>query len=112
MYRPDHFRVDDLEAMHALMRARPLATLVSSSAAGLCATHMPTVLKDEGANGTISGAYGLLAHVPANLVFATLAVSGSAAICLRVAWLRYGRTATRTVPVAAHSRQATELISV
>ena len=53
MYRPDHFRVDDLEAMHALMRARPLATLVSSSAAGLCATHMPTVLKDEGTHGTI-----------------------------------------------------------
>ena len=53
MYRPDHHRVDDLATMHALMRARPLATLVSSGAAGLCATHMPTVLKDEGTNGTI-----------------------------------------------------------
>jgi len=53
MYRPDHFRVDDLQQMHALMRARPLATLVTGGAAGLYATHMPTVLKDDGANGTI-----------------------------------------------------------
>ena len=53
MYRPDHFRVDDLAAMHALMRARPLATLVSSGATGLYATHMPTVLKDEGPSGTV-----------------------------------------------------------
>lgn len=46
MYQPDHFRVDDLPAMHALMRARPLVTLVSGGAAGLYATHLPTVLKD------------------------------------------------------------------
>jgi transcriptional regulator len=53
MYRPDHFRVDDLPLMHALMRARPLATLVSSGASGLFATHMPTVLKDGGESGTL-----------------------------------------------------------
>ena len=39
--------------MHALMRARPFATLVSAGSAGLYATHLPTVLKDEGARGTI-----------------------------------------------------------
>jgi transcriptional regulator len=53
MYRPDHFRVDDLTKMHALMRARPFATLVSGSSAGLEATHLPTVLKDDGAYGVI-----------------------------------------------------------
>jgi len=47
MYQPDHFRIDDLAPMHALMRTRPLAALVSGGAAGLYATHMPTVLKDE-----------------------------------------------------------------
>jgi transcriptional regulator len=53
MYQPDHFRVDDLAEMHALMRARPLVALVSGGASGLYATHMPTVLKDDGPFGLI-----------------------------------------------------------
>ena len=53
MFRPDHFRVEDVARMHALMRARPLATLVTAGPAGLYATHMPTVLKAEGDNGTV-----------------------------------------------------------
>lgn len=53
MYLPDHFRVEDLPQMHALMRGRPLAALVSSGAGGLYATHLPTVLKDGGACGLI-----------------------------------------------------------
>jgi len=53
MYRPDHYRVDDLSLMHALMRARPFVALVSGGAEGLYATHLPTVLKDEGPYGVI-----------------------------------------------------------
>ena len=53
MYVPDHFRVDDVPQMHALMRGRPFAALVSSGASGLYASHLPTVLKDEGGFGTI-----------------------------------------------------------
>jgi transcriptional regulator len=53
MYQPDHFRVADLPQMHALMRARPLATLVSAGSVGLYATHLPTVLKDDGPYGVI-----------------------------------------------------------
>ena len=53
MYRPDHFRVDDVAEMHALMRARPLATLVSAGASGLYGTHLPTVLKSDGPFGAI-----------------------------------------------------------
>ena len=53
MYQPDHFRVSDLPEMHALMRARPLATLVSAGSLGLYATHLPTVLKDDGPYGVI-----------------------------------------------------------
>jgi transcriptional regulator len=53
MYRPEHFRVDDLSLMHALMRARPLVALVSANAEGLYATHLPTVLKEDGPYGVI-----------------------------------------------------------
>jgi len=53
MYQPDHFRVEDVAEMHALMRARPFATLVSAGSAGLYASHLPTVLKDDGPCGVI-----------------------------------------------------------
>lgn len=53
MYLPDHFRVDNLLRMHELMRTRPFATLVSGGSAGLYASHLPTVLKNEGPYGVI-----------------------------------------------------------
>ena len=53
MYLPEQFRVEDVPQMHALMRARPFATLISAGANGLMATHLPTVLKDDGPYGTI-----------------------------------------------------------
>ena len=53
MYRPDLFAVDDLPRLHALMRARPFAALISSGPEGLFATHLPTVLKGDGPFGTI-----------------------------------------------------------
>jgi transcriptional regulator len=53
MYQPDHFRVDDVAQMHALIRARPFAALVSAGPAGLYGSHLPTVLKDEGEFGII-----------------------------------------------------------
>jgi transcriptional regulator len=53
VYLPDLFRVDDVAQMHALMRARPFAALVSAGALGLYASHLPTVLKHEGPCGLI-----------------------------------------------------------
>src|ERR1035437_6295697 len=53
MYQPDHFRVDDVPQMHALMRARPFAALVSGVAGGINASHLPTVLKADGQYGVI-----------------------------------------------------------
>jgi transcriptional regulator len=53
MYQPDHYRVDDVSLMHALMRARPFAALVSGGADSLYATHLPTVLKDDGPSGVV-----------------------------------------------------------
>jgi transcriptional regulator len=53
MYRPEHFAVEDVPSMHALLRARPFATLVSSGASGLFASHLPTVLRDAKPFGVI-----------------------------------------------------------
>jgi transcriptional regulator len=53
MYQPVHFRVDDVPQLHALMRARPFAALISCGVAGLYASHLPTVLKDDGPYGVI-----------------------------------------------------------
>jgi transcriptional regulator len=53
VYLPDHFRVDDVSQMHALMRRRPFATLVTGGSTGLYASHLPTVLKDEEPYGVI-----------------------------------------------------------
>jgi transcriptional regulator len=53
MYVPDHFRVDDVRQMHDLMRGRPFAAFVSSGTSGLYASHLPTVLKNEGDHGVI-----------------------------------------------------------
>ena len=53
MYLSDHFRVDDVAQMHALICAHPLAALISAGPAGLYGSHLPTVLKDEGDLGVI-----------------------------------------------------------
>lgn len=44
MYIPKHFDEPGVEVMHELMRARPLATLVTLSSGGLDANHIPLLL--------------------------------------------------------------------
>ena len=41
MYLPAHFNETRTEVLHALMRAHPLATLVTLSGSGLTANHIP-----------------------------------------------------------------------
>ena len=41
MYLPEQFKETRTDVLHALMRARPLATLVTSSVSGLVANHVP-----------------------------------------------------------------------
>ncbi|MCK9397447.1 MAG: FMN-binding negative transcriptional regulator [Methylobacter sp.] len=41
MYIPPHFEQPDLDAMHELIRTRPLATLVTLSSNGINANHIP-----------------------------------------------------------------------
>ena len=53
MYLPKHFEQQDLQALHALMRAHPLAALVSTGADGLTADHLP--LEYDAASQTLRG---------------------------------------------------------
>lgn len=56
MYVPDHFREDDLPALHAAIAAARLATLVTATAEGLMATPLPLLLAaEEGPLGTLYG---------------------------------------------------------
>jgi transcriptional regulator len=47
MYQPAHHREDRLEVQHALMRAFPLATLVTHGPSGLIANHVPFLIDPE-----------------------------------------------------------------
>jgi transcriptional regulator len=56
LYLPAHFNETRTEVMHALMRARPLAALVTSSDKGLIANHIPVQTLNEPAPlGSIRG---------------------------------------------------------
>jgi transcriptional regulator len=56
MYIPAAFQQHDLAQLHGLIRQQPLASLISHSAAGLQASHLPLWLAaDEGEFGTLYG---------------------------------------------------------
>jgi len=56
MYLPKHFAETDIGVMHELMRAFPLATLVTHGADGLDANHVPLQLDaTAGSYGTLRG---------------------------------------------------------
>jgi transcriptional regulator len=56
MYTPKDFRVEDLAVLHADMRQSALPILVSTTSAGLIATHLPILLNEHrGPYGTILG---------------------------------------------------------
>ena len=53
MYRPAIFREDRLDVLHALIRAHPLAVLVTSGGGGLMANLIPFTLIEDGNKGTL-----------------------------------------------------------
>jgi transcriptional regulator len=57
MYIPKHFDEADVAAMHALMRAKPLATLITQNASGgIEANHIPLITLDQPSNfGCLQG---------------------------------------------------------
>lgn len=44
MYQPPHFRVEDLETQHALIRAHPLALVITHGGSGITANPLPVHL--------------------------------------------------------------------
>jgi transcriptional regulator len=56
LYLPAHFNETRTDVLHDLMRARPLATLVTSCGSGLAANHVPVqTLAEPAPLGTIRG---------------------------------------------------------
>ena len=54
MYEPSHFKVEDREQLHAVIRAHPLATLITAGEGGLVANPVPFVLHaEEGKQGVL-----------------------------------------------------------
>lgn len=54
MYEPSHFKVEDREQLHAVIRQHPLATLVTAGEGGLLANLVPFVLHaEEGRQGVL-----------------------------------------------------------
>jgi transcriptional regulator len=54
MYQPEHFKLEDRQALHEVMRAHPLGQLISAGASGLAANPVPFMLhEDEGEHGIL-----------------------------------------------------------
>lgn len=56
MYLPPHHRLDDRDALFALIEAHPLGTWVCQGAGGLTVNHIPFLLdRSQGPHGTLLG---------------------------------------------------------
>lgn len=55
MYTPRAFAVEDLDTLRDLMRHDSFATLVSTAGGAPVATHLPLLLDERGAYGTLAG---------------------------------------------------------
>ncbi len=56
MYNPGHFRQEDPHELEELMKRHPLATLVTVSSKGICASHVPLLYVSTGAGpGVLRG---------------------------------------------------------
>lgn len=55
MYIPEYFRVEDRKTALGFMRANPFAILVSTTAVGPFATHVPVVIREQGDQMLIRG---------------------------------------------------------
>ena len=56
MYNPGHFAENRTDVLHELVRAHPLATLITLSQGGLVANYIPMVVRQDGSEfGTLVG---------------------------------------------------------
>ena len=113
MYLPKHFAETDVGVMHELMRAFPLATVVTFGPDGLDANHIPLHLDaTAGPNGTLRGhiarANPLAADATVNRkfsLFSKVRIAISARLAMRprpstARWCRPGIT-RRCMPTAS-----------
>jgi transcriptional regulator len=109
MYVPPAFRETDAAAMHATMRAAPLASLVTATAAGLLCTPLPLMLEpDEGEHGVL---YGHVAranpHWREPALAETLAIFSGPDAYVTPSWYATKRETGKVVPtwnyVAVHA---------
>ena len=117
MFQPPIFREERAGVMHALMRAHPFATIVSSVTGQLTADHVPLVLHEEvGTHGALRG------HVAAaNPLFRrtdgpieVLAIFQGPQTYVTPSWYASKREHGKVVPtwnyVVAHARGALRFI--
>jgi len=55
VYKPAPFRIDDQQTILAFMRQFDFAAVVTNSASGLIASHVPVVVREDGNELTIAG---------------------------------------------------------
>jgi transcriptional regulator len=53
MYQPPAFREERLEVLHAMIRAHPLATLITAGSEGIIANLVPFIVEETGEKGTL-----------------------------------------------------------
>jgi transcriptional regulator len=55
MYTPPYFQIKDRSLLFSTMREFSFATLISSQASGMVASHLPLLIADDGTEGRILG---------------------------------------------------------
>src|SRR5690349_15617024 len=117
MYLPNSFAERDVPTLFAFMEAHPLATLVTSSATGLFATHLPLVL--DRAAGPMGTLFGHVARANPHSRYATegapeaLVIFSGPDAYITPEWYRTKQETGRVVPtwnyIAVHAYGALRL---
>ncbi len=116
MYVPRHFEEPRPEVLHALIRQRPLATLVTLTARGLEANHIPLlVAPHDGPHGTLRGhvARGNALWRDFNAGIEALAIFSGPEAYISPSWYPGKKIDGKVVPtwnyVVAHARGSLEV---
>ncbi|MEW5756480.1 MAG: FMN-binding negative transcriptional regulator [Pseudomonadota bacterium] len=101
MYVPKQFEESRVDVMHELIRARPLATLVTLSSGGLDANHIPLHLSESPAlfgtlRGHVARANPLLVHLTRDIE--TLAVFHGPDTYITPSWYATKKETGKVVP--------------
>lgn len=101
MYMPEQFDEQRVQVMHGLVRARPLATLVTMSPGGLNANHIPLHLSETPApfgtlRGHVARANPLLGDLAGDIE--TLAVFHGPASYISPSWYATKKQTGKVVP--------------